>query len=358
MTTTLKPILLRPDNFTPPSRTPWGGTKILNYKKGLQLAEPVPTRVGESWEVSVVADFPSRCAEDDVPLAAKLAEDLQAHLGKEADCGRKATALLVKLLDAQDDLSVQIHPSDVYPALAPDEAGKPESWYVLESEKGSGIYLGLKKEVDQKQVRECLSQQLDLSQLLNFVPVQPGDFFLVRAGTPHAIGKGVTLLEPQHVVPGKTGVTYRYWDWNRRYNSEGELDPKGEGRTLHLEHALAVTDWDAERGSRFVNSCHFRPPTASLSSPAQLHSLCGKNAALQSEHLQVARLTGHGKYVLGEADYLRSLTVVAGSLDVTTAGTQALTVPCGQSAVLPAALKEVKLRLESAQALICAVRCP
>ena len=67
----------------------------------------------------------------------------------------------------------------------------------------------------------------DASALLRFVPVAPGDFFTIGPGTPHAIGPGLTLVEPQQVLPGRRGLTYRYWDWNRRYDAEGRPDPQG-----------------------------------------------------------------------------------------------------------------------------------
>ncbi|HEX4936066.1 MAG TPA: type I phosphomannose isomerase catalytic subunit, partial [Gemmatimonadaceae bacterium] len=123
--------LLAPDNFTPASRTPWGGTRIVaRYKPFLAL--PPDTVVGESWEVSAGPEFPSRVESVGAPLAELFAHDPRFFLGAEAPRGN--TSLLVKLLDAADNLSVQIHPSDAYEGLAPDECGKPESWYVLDAE--------------------------------------------------------------------------------------------------------------------------------------------------------------------------------------------------------------------------------
>src|SRR5687768_366355 len=125
-----RPLLLRPDNFCPPSRTPWGGRKIAAGYKG--LPEQV---VGESWEISVEPDFPSVVEETGEPLAEPM-------------------SLLVKLLDTADVLSVQIHPSDDYPGLAPGESGKPESWYVVESAEGA-LHVGLREGVTEDEMRRA-----------------------------------------------------------------------------------------------------------------------------------------------------------------------------------------------------------
>ncbi|MGF1469938.1 MAG: type I phosphomannose isomerase catalytic subunit [Sandaracinaceae bacterium] len=252
----LAPLLLSPDNFTPPSRTPWGGTRIVRrYKAGLGLT--TTGVVGESWELSVTPEFPSRLA-DGRPLAEVLAADPPAMLGREARRGRSATALLVKLLDTAAPLSVQIHPPHGHPGLEPSEAGKPESWYVLDAAPGAGVHLGLRRGVTPQRLRAAIDAGEDLSALLFFVPVEPGDVFLIRAGTAHAIGPGITLVEPQHVAPGRRGVTYRFWDWNRRYDATGRPDRSGRPRELHVEAALAVTDWDAPREDALLAEVRLR----------------------------------------------------------------------------------------------------
>src|SRR5688500_2638577 len=129
-----RPILLRPDNFCPPSRTPWGGRKIAARYKGL------PDQVvGESWEISVEPDFPSVVEDTGEPLA-------------------EQTTLLGKLLDAADVLSVQIPPADDYAGLAPGACGKPESWYVIEHEPGGALYVGLRDGVTEAEMRRALSE--------------------------------------------------------------------------------------------------------------------------------------------------------------------------------------------------------
>ncbi len=349
----MRPVVLRADNFTPPSRTPWGGTRLLEgYKRGLDLdpAKAAFPVVGESWELSVEPDFPSVERGSGAALSDIIARDPSAWLGREAEDGRNSTALLVKLLDAADELSVQIHPSDDYAGLSAGESGKPECWYVVERSPGAGVYLGLAEGVTREAMEPALRDGGDVSKLLGFVPVEPGDFLLIEAGTAHAIGRGLTLVEPQRVVPGRRGVTYRYWDWNRRYDSEGRSDPKGQPRALHVEHALAVTNWDAPRGGAFLQRARLRAGEADVEGPAVVTSLCGREGGLASDDLQVARLSGTGVATLPMWGALMGVTVLDGAVTV---GDVRLTR--GMSAAVPAAMGGAAAQLERAHAVVSAV---
>ncbi|MCA9583435.1 MAG: class I mannose-6-phosphate isomerase, partial [Myxococcales bacterium] len=266
---TVRPLLLESGNFTPPSRTPWGGRRI-----GALKGEVGGGPVGESWEVSVEPDFPSRI-EGGGLLGDHLAKEPTAYLGREAAAGRTSTALLVKLLDAAAPLSLQIHPTDDYPALGANESGKPESWYIVAHDEGAGLYLGFREGVSREAVEECLAKGRDLRPLLHFVPVEVGDFFAIEAGTPHAVGGGVFLVEPQHVLPGRRGVTYRYWDWGRRYDPSGREDPTGSPRDLHVDHALNVTRWDPPGGPSLLRMIHAGLGPANPLGPARSRVLAG-----------------------------------------------------------------------------------
>ncbi len=238
------PIPLKPDNFTPPSRTPWGGTFIgRDFKKAL-CPEYDGSIIGESWEFSCDPSFPSRLLGSSLTL-----QELITQFPKETLSPAFNTCeILVKILDAQDNLSVQVHPADSDPFLTANECGKPESWLVLDAAPGAGIYLGFSKPVTKEKLQKYLEEGLDLSPLLQFVPVHPGDYFETPAGICHAIGKGVSLIEPQRVVFGKTGKTYRLWDWNRTYNKEGLIDPKGSPRQLHIKEAMRIINPDQQWG--------------------------------------------------------------------------------------------------------------
>ncbi len=339
---TLGPILLRPDNLTPPTRTPWGGHKIRAIKAG--LLTPSEDVVGESWEISVEPHFPSVCDGTDSTLHDWLRSNPTA-LGREA---RRGTALLVKLLDAAQNLSVQVHPSDDYPGLKPNQAGKPESWYVVDRSEGAGLYFGLGPGVTREQIAAALTSGADVSQLLHFLPVEPGDFLVIDAGTVHAVGAGVTLVEPQHVAPGRHGVTYRFWDWNRRFDEHGKQDPGGRPRQLHVEDALDVTDWESPRAEELLATARFRAGPADRHGAPTILGLCGgQSAALHCKHLVVSRLTGTGAIALGAADVLRGLTVLEGTVTFCTG----LVVGRGRSAVIPAGFAG-ELMLDGAHSLL------
>lgn len=345
----LEPVLLRADNFTPPSRTPWGGRRLAREYKHAWLDEPTRDLVvGESWEISVEPDFPARL-DDGSLLTDFIAKDPERVLGDEHRRGRLGTALLVKLIDTAEPLSVQIHPSDDYTGLSPGECGKPESWYVVACEPGAGLYLGFRPGTHEQEVRAALQGQGSLKDLLRFVPVEPGDFFVIDAGTPHAIGEGLTLVEPQHVMPGLRGVTYRYWDWDRRYDPYGRSAPDGSLRPLHVTHALAVTAWDRVQQQDFVALIRRRAGAADVSAPAALTPLAGEGG-LSNEWLRVARLAGTGAVRLPTRDRMLGVTVLEGEVRL-----GATSASRGRSMVVPACLGTADLELTRAHAIVSSV---
>lgn len=352
---TLRPHLLTPDNFTPPARTPWGGRRIVaRYKAGLALARELAEQaVGEAWELSFGPELPSRTTEG-LWLRDLVLADCERYLGREAAHG--ASALLVKWLDADDDLSVQIHPDVADPDLAPGETGKPECWYIVECSASAGIYLGLAPGVDAAQMRRALAASEDISKLLRFQPVAPGDFYLLPPGLPHAVGKGVTLVEPQYVAPGKKGVTLRYWDWNRRYDAQGVRDPQGTARELHVERALQVTEWERSSDAGWLERQRMAAGVPDLDGNAHCIVLCGPEASarVRSPFLRAARLAGTGVARLPDWGSLRALTVIEGSARLTGAFGE-LTIPRGCTAAVAAGLHEVDCELDRAHAILSSV---
>ena len=338
MTTSTHPILgpvkLKPDNFTPPTRTPWGGERIRSfYKSGLSLA-PGPATVGESWEVSVEPSFPSRCVRTGEPLSQLIAAAPIDWLGPAvAQRYGGQTPLLVKLLDSADNLSVQVHPADGDPELGPHESGKPESWIVVDAEPGAGFYLGFRNGVEREDVRRCLTQGGHVQELLNFVEVAPGDSFMIAAGTVHAIGAGVTLVEPQFVTPGRRGITYRFWDWNRRYDADGNRSPAGVGRPLHIERSMAVTTWDGPRGQSFVDQCR--------TTPVALGD--GRERLVNWPWFEVQRWSGTRTFELRPGS-MWAATCVGGTATLHSQASK-LMLRRGESAAIPASARlEVSLR--------------
>jgi mannose-6-phosphate isomerase class I len=304
--------------------------------------------VGEAWELSVEPDFPSRIV--DGPTLDEVLRSDPALLGREAAAG--STALLVKLVDAADDLSVQIHPPDTDPLLAASESGKPEAWYIIDAQPGAGLYLGFRDGVSRQDIETAIDQDGAVDALMSFVPVSPGDVFLIEPGTPHAIGKGILLLEPQRVSPGRRGLTYRYWDWNRRYDAAGRLDDGGQPRALHRERALDVTDWAAPRGNALLDRVRHRAGPAAIAGTAILETIAGHNGPIASEVFFLQRLAGSGHIALPDDDRLHALTVLDGNLALHD-GEASLELARGQTAALPACLGPLRVELDAAHAMLC-----
>ncbi|WP_100010222.1 mannose-6-phosphate isomerase, class I [Lentibacillus sediminis] len=204
----------------------WGGQKLhTDYDYDVPFE-----KTGEAWVISAHPNGPSTITNG--MLKGKTLKDAWEEHGelfnkkKETD---EEYPLLVKMLDANDDLSVQVHPDDQFAReIEGQPYGKTECWYVLEAEPGAELILG-----HHAVTREELEKMMDSGQwgdLLQRVPVTAGDFFYVPSGTIHAIGKGIVILETQQ----SSDITYRVYDYDR-------TDAKGEKRELHLERAKQVT---------------------------------------------------------------------------------------------------------------------
>lgn len=326
-----RPLPLRPGNVTAPARTPWGGRRIAELVRALGLE--LDGAVGEAWEISFGPELPSRLAGSDVTLAALAAARGPALLGREAASG--GSALLVKVLDTAAPLSVQIHPADDDPQLAPGESGKPECWLVTHADPGAQLWLGLAEGATEAAMRAALAQGGDVGALLARHEVREGDFFVVPPGTPHAIGAGITLVEPQLVRAGKRGVTYRYFDWGRRYDAAGQPSETGAPRALHVEEALGVTRWDAPRGAAALARTRLRAGPPELEGPLRATWLAGREGL--PFPLDVARLSGTGRIELVPRDVACGLVVVAGTL-VLEGSWGETRLRAGESALLPATM--------------------
>ncbi len=230
----MKSNRLYPLTFTPALRDyVWGGRNLEKlYGRSLP---PGPT--AESWEISGHPTAPTRI--NNGPLAGRLLPDVLADLGADLVGTRAGWALkrgkfplLIKLLDAEQRLSVQVHPSDAY-ALAHEngELGKTEMWYILHARPGAQLILGLRRGVTPEAFRQALADQ-KLETCLHHLPIRAGDAVLVPAGTVHAILEGVIAAEIQQ----NSDTTYRVYDW-------GRLGADGKPRPLHVEKSLAVIDF-------------------------------------------------------------------------------------------------------------------
>ncbi|MBX7193465.1 MAG: class I mannose-6-phosphate isomerase [Sandaracinaceae bacterium] len=308
-----RPVLLSGDVYTSSARTPWGGTRLVErFGKRSGFA-----RIGESWELSLGPELPSR-TRDGLALSALVEGDRDEWLGPSRE---RSAGLLVKLLDADEPLSLQIHPRDDHPGLGRDESGKPEAWYVVHAEPGAWIAFGWSEGVQREDVLAALRRaDGSLASQLQRVPVEIGDCFVVDAGTPHAIGPGVTLVEPQYVTHGRRGVTYRYWDWERRYDTQGRPDPAGTARALHVDEAVAVTDWEAV-GTALLERSYKRFGAPRRDGELSFELLAGQASspntpaidALASDWLRIVRIAGTGTKPFFHGESLHALTVLEGT---------------------------------------------
>lgn len=205
----------------------WGGQKLKeDYGKETDLKP-----LAESWEVSTHADGPSYILGgkyDGLTLEEYLKEKDNAPLGKRGQAFDRFP-VLVKFIDALEELSIQVHPDDEYGLEHENEYGKTEMWYILEAESGAKIYYGTNEEITKEEFAESISNQTVLDKL-NHVRVEKGDVIFVEAGTIHAIGRGIVLCEVQQ----NSNTTYRVYDYHRK-------DADGNLRDLHVDKALDVS---------------------------------------------------------------------------------------------------------------------
>ena len=200
----------------------WGGVRLIE-KYGKQTDK---RPCAESWELSLHKDGESRL-ESGEPLSSVL--DKWA-LGENAS-DFEFFPMLIKFIDARDNLSVQVHPSDSYALKNENSYGKTEMWYIVDCDEGAGIYLGFSRDVNEGEVRAAIEDN-SLTSLMNFFPVKPGECYFIPSGTIHAIGAGVLILEIQQ----NSNLTYRVYDY-------GRLDKNGKPRELHVEKALKVLNY-------------------------------------------------------------------------------------------------------------------
>ncbi len=242
-------------NFTPQQRTPWAGKQIWETLKQHLPGIVSQPDIGEAWEFSFDVAFPSRVKGTHQILSQALLPVAKSVLGQEeferVGC---FSEILLKVIHAARPLSLQVHPEDNYQGLNESECGKPESWLVLDAKEGAGVYLGFSKEISKEQLRVLLEQGQSIEEFLNFVPVKKGDYFDIGPGVVHALGRDVLVLEPQRIRSGKSGKTYRLFDWGLRYNPKGLPDANGAPRELHVKEALDQFDPREQWGSSFVES--------------------------------------------------------------------------------------------------------
>lgn len=212
-------------------QTIWGGDKIIAFKHlNVQMEQ-----VGESWEISGVPGNETVVSEGS--LKGRKLNDLVAEYGAQlvgkANFERFGTEfpLLIKFIDARQDLSIQVHPTDEIAHRQGKERGKTEMWFALESDKGAQLYNGLKQKITPEEYKQMVENDT-ITDALSRYEVKEGDVFFIPAGRIHAIGAGCFVAEIQQT----SDVTYRIYDFKRR-------DKNGNYRELHTELAAESIDY-------------------------------------------------------------------------------------------------------------------
>ena len=206
----------------------WGGSRLNDdYDKGIHM-----TPLAETWECSTHPDGPSTVAGGlhDGKLLSEVIREHPEYLGTHPHT-KGELPILIKLIDAKSDLSIQVHPDDTYAQIHENgQFGKSEMWYVLDAAKGARLVYGLRRSVERDVIRRSIESGT-IEQYLQKIPVQKDDVFYVEAGTIHAIGAGVLVAEIQE----NSNLTYRLYDYNR-------VNKDGEKRPLHVDKALEVAN--------------------------------------------------------------------------------------------------------------------
>lgn len=325
---------LPPLQFTPFVRPMvWGGPRLVEVLGRSITSDMLP---GESWEVS---DHPQhRSVIATGPLTGHSLRYLMEHR-REALLGPAAAAnatfpWLIKFLDANDWLSVQVHPDDeTVKRLWPGEGGKTEAWFVLDAHPEGRIYAGLKPGVDEKAFRAALAAGTVAYDCLHAFTPRPGDCIFLPAGTVHAVGGGVLLAEVQQT----SDATFRLFDWNRR-------DPSGRPRTLHIEQGLAAIDW--RRGP--IQAMHAEGFTGVGKVGAS-----GRQALVRCPYFHLDYISCHDSFPCAGAGRLQALVVLAGKGRLVCKEHNE-PVSAGQVWVLPAALSAARCVPEPAlSVLLC-----
>lgn len=258
----------------------WGGRRLReDFTKELKLSP-----LAETWECSTHPDGESLVANGEYAgwSLTELLKTRPEYMGKHAN-KEGQLPILIKLIDADKKLSVQVHPDDAYAyKMEQGSLGKTEMWYVLDAKKTAEIIYGFQNDIEEKKLRESLENGT-VEKYLKHIPVKEDDIFYVAPGTVHGIGAGALIAEIQE----NSNLTYRLYDYNR-------LDKKGKKRELHIEKAMAVIDRKAKKEPR-------QPLRVLRYQPG-----CALELLLRCQYFQVERM-------LINTERCRQMAAVAGS---------------------------------------------
>lgn len=307
----------------------WGGDKIRSVLNKDFGALP---NCGESWELSGVQGNVS-VVSNGYLAGNDLEELIEVYMGDLVgdqifEKFGLEFPLLVKFIDAADDLSVQVHPNDWLAAERHQSNGKTEMWVVLQAEADSRLQIGFNQEVDEEKYLHKLEAG-QLADILNFEQVRAGDAFFIPAGRVHAIGKGVLLAEIQQA----SDITYRIFDYNRR-------DLYGNLRELHTEEALEAIDYSSENKGKIPFVPNSNQSVELVKCDYFTTNLLEINRSVEKDYNEI------DSFVIYLC-YEGSVTINAES------GSEELTK--GEVILIPACIEHVEIKLNSAKASLLEV---
>lgn len=303
----LAPILMQPA-WRHGAATPWGGARL----KELYDKDTPDPRTGESLEISALKALPS-LDDEGTPLTRLLERYGKALMGSDI---KGDFPLLLKLIDARDRLSVQVHPDDAYAQRYESQSGKTEAWVILHAEPGAKIVYGLKEGVEIEDLKKIAQDESQIEGMLRLVDALPGDVFFIPAGMVHAIGAGIVLYEIQQA----SDVTYRFYDWQRR-------DQHGNLRPLHIKQVIDV----ARPELRLDKAV---PEALPLEGEGQRERL------LDTDHFELERWRGcKGAGLMPDRRRFGMLTALMPA--TLRYEEKEITLPAGQSVLLPAQGEEL-----------------
>lgn len=298
-------------------RIRWGGRRLGTLLNKVIADE---TDYAESWEIAdhgVDQSIVKHGEFSGWSLSKLIAEHGERVLGYT---GQSQFPLLVKFLDANDRLSLQVHPNDeLARAVDPNENGKTEAWVIVAAEPGSVLFSGLKQDVD-RQAFENAIQSDSLLDVLHTIEVKVGDCVFIPAGTVHAISEGIVLAEIQQ----QSDITYRIHDW-------GRMGTDGKPRQIHVEESLKCTDF--ERGP--VDPVQ---PKLISESPGHRHEML-----VESDYFVIERRIASQPVDVLTNGRFRIVMVLTGTMTLTGQG-DPVSLQAGSTVLVPAELERVQIQ--------------
>ncbi len=301
----------------------WGGEKLNKY-----FSKDSHSKIlGESWEISTVPEDISMVSNGE--LKGKSLQDLLEQYTSDL-LGKKNYKrfgndfpLLIKFIDAKEDLSIQLHPDDELAKERHNSFGKTEMWYVMQADKDANLIVGFNQDMDKETYLKHLEDK-SLTKILNFDTVKEGDTYFIEAGRVHAIGAGVLLAEIQQT----SDVTYRVYDWDRK-------DDEGNERELHNDIAIDAFDFDMKDDFRVPYESQKNTSNEMVSCPFFITNFIEIDKTLKIENTQ---------------DSFMIYMCVDGDVEVSTEHTTTK-ISKGETLLIPAATKNYSLKANYAKLL-------